>query len=91
MHPWCRSTTICNITDEELTNMKRRARNPITGKNELVPANMTYEQWYKKYVEGNPDAQLMEKKVRNLVQQIQSNSSNDLQANELGKDTCTKR
>lgn len=67
MHPWCRSTTICNITDEELANMKRRARNPITGKNELVPANMTYEQWYKKYVANNPDAQLMEKKVKNLT------------------------
>jgi SPP1 gp7 family putative phage head morphogenesis protein len=67
MHPWCRSTTICNITDEELANMKRRARNPITGKNELVPANMTYDQWYKKYVEGNPDAQLIEKKVKNLT------------------------
>ncbi|KAB1438710.1 phage head morphogenesis protein [Candidatus Galacturonibacter soehngenii] len=67
MHPWCRSTTICNITDEELANMKRRARNPITGKNELVPANMTYEQWYKKYVADNPDAQLMEKKVKNLT------------------------
>lgn len=67
MHPWCRSTTICNITDEELANMKRRARNPITGKNELVPANMAYEQWYKKYVANNPDAQLMEKKVKNLA------------------------
>lgn len=66
MHPWCRSTTICNITDKELANMKRRARNPITGKNELVPANMTYEQWYKKYVADNPDVQLMEKKVKNL-------------------------
>ena len=52
MHPWCRSTTICDISDDELAQMQRRARNPETGKNELVPANMTYEQWHKKYVGG---------------------------------------
>lgn len=51
MHPWCRSTTICDISDEELAQMKRRARNPETGKTEVIPADMTYEQWYKKYVE----------------------------------------
>lgn len=49
MHPWCRSTTICDISDEELSHMKRRSKNPVTGKSELVPANMTYEEWHKKY------------------------------------------
>lgn len=46
MHPWCRSTTICDITDEELAQMKRRARDPVTGKVKTIPGNMTYQQWY---------------------------------------------
>ena len=53
MHPWCRSTTICDISDEELSQMKRRSKNPVTGKSELVPANMTYEEWQKSFVEGD--------------------------------------
>lgn len=65
MHPWCRSTTICDISDDELSQMQRRARNPITGKNETVPANMTYEQWYKKNVKGRPEAEANEKMIRN--------------------------
>ena len=52
MHPWCRSTTICDISDEELAQMERRSRNPVTGKSEKVPANMTYEEWHKKFVDG---------------------------------------
>lgn len=65
MHPWCRSTTICEISDDELAQMQRRARNPVTGKNETVPANMTYEQWYVKNVKGHPEAELNEKMMRN--------------------------
>lgn len=65
MHPWCRSTTICDISDEELSHMKRRSKNPVTGKTELVPENMTYEEWHKKYIDGNKDAELKEKIIRN--------------------------
>lgn len=65
MHPWCRSTTICDISDEELSHMKRRSKNQVTGKTELVPANMTYEEWHKKYIDGNKDAELKEKMIRN--------------------------
>lgn len=65
MHPWCRSTTICDISDEELAQMQRRARNPVTGKNETVPANMTYEQWYTKNVKGRPEPEANEKMIRN--------------------------
>lgn len=53
MHPWCRSTTIAYVDDETLAGMKRRARNPATGKNEIVPANMTYDEWYAKYGPDN--------------------------------------
>jgi len=65
MHPWCRSTTICDISDAELAQMQRRARDPVTGKTNLVPANMSYEQWHKKYVAGNPEMVLKEKMVKN--------------------------
>lgn len=65
MHPWCRSTTICDISDEELSHMKRRSKNPVTGKTKLVPENMTYEEWHKKYIDGNKDAELKEKIIRN--------------------------
>ncbi|WP_249274573.1 minor capsid protein [Streptococcus pseudopneumoniae] len=53
MHPWCRSTTVGYDEDADYSNLKRRARNPVTGKTELVPADMTYKEWYSKYVDGN--------------------------------------
>lgn len=64
MHPWCRSTTTCDISGEELSQMQRRARNPVTGKSEIVPASMTYEQWHDKYVKGNKDAEAKEKEMK---------------------------
>jgi len=50
MHQGCRCTTISDISLEELARMKRWARDPVTGKTMYVPADMTYEEWYKKYV-----------------------------------------
>lgn len=50
MHPWCRSTTVGYDEDADYSKLKRRARNPDTGKTELVPADMTYKEWYSKYV-----------------------------------------
>lgn len=50
LHPWCRSTTIAHDEDADYSKLKRRARNPETGKTELVPADMTYKEWYSKYV-----------------------------------------
>ncbi|MDO4647419.1 MAG: minor capsid protein [Eubacteriales bacterium] len=47
MHPWCRSTTIADVSPETLATMQRRARDPETGKTYLVPADMTYQEWYK--------------------------------------------
>lgn len=40
MHPRCRCTTTIN-TDYT----SRRARNPLTGKNEIVDGDLTYSQW----------------------------------------------
>ena len=64
MHPWCRSTTICDISDQELSQMQRRARNPVTGRTETIPASMTYEQWYDKNVKGNKEAEAKEKQMK---------------------------
>ena len=60
MHPWCRSTTISDIDDETLSRMTRAAYNPETGRTEKVPANMTYDEWYQKYVKGNTKAEAQE-------------------------------
>lgn len=49
MHPFCRSTTRAYFGPKTLDNIERRARNPATGKNELVPASMAYPEWEKKY------------------------------------------
>nr|DAN67044.1 MAG TPA: minor capsid protein [Caudoviricetes sp.] len=50
LHPWCRSTTVGYDEDADYSKLKRRARNPKTGKVEYVPADMTYKEWYSKYV-----------------------------------------
>ncbi|MDT8715449.1 minor capsid protein [Clostridium sp. 19966] len=68
LHPWCRSTTIVFLDEKELENLKRRAKDPKTGKAYLVPANMSYNEWYKTYVidkYGQDQADIMKKKVLN--------------------------
>ena len=50
LHPWCRSTTIAHDEDIDYSKLERRARNPETGKVEYVLADMTYKEWYSKYV-----------------------------------------
>lgn len=52
LHPWCRSTTIAHDEDIDYSKLERRARNPETGKVEYVPADMSYKEWYDKYVDG---------------------------------------
>lgn len=52
MHVFCRSTTRAKIDVGVRRGIMRRARNPRTGKNELIPAGMNYKQWYEKYVKG---------------------------------------
>ena len=50
LHPWCRSTTIAHDDDIDYNKLERRARNPKTGKVEYVSADMSYKEWYSKYV-----------------------------------------
>lgn len=62
-HWHCRTTTIPYIEDGEIG--KKIARDPITGKNYEVPADMKYKEWHKQYVEDNPEAVIEEKKIKN--------------------------
>nr|DAS44295.1 MAG TPA: minor capsid protein [Caudoviricetes sp.] len=58
LHPWCRSTTIAHDDDIDYSKLERRARNPETGKVEYVPADMSYKEWYEKYVEKPREREL---------------------------------
>lgn len=58
LHPWCRSTTIAHDDDIDYNKLERRARNPETGKVEYVPADMSYKEWYDKYVEKPREREL---------------------------------
>lgn len=65
MHPWCRSTTISVVDEALIAKMQRFAIDPATGKRIKVPRSMNYEQWYNKYVQGKPEVELEEKKLKN--------------------------
>ena len=45
LHPNCRSKTRVYMGEEIEATLKRRARNPVTGKNEVID-NMSYKEWY---------------------------------------------
>lgn len=47
LHPNCRSKTRGYLGEEAEKSLKRRARNPLTGKTEVIP-NMSYQKWAKK-------------------------------------------
>lgn len=65
MHPWCRSTIAPIIDRELLQNMTRAALDPSTGKRIKIPATMTYQEWYDKYVKGKPETEAKEKAAQN--------------------------
>lgn len=58
LHPRCRCTTV-PVTEFQIGG-KRAARNPATGKTEYVEKKLTYEEWWKKYVENAAENDIME-------------------------------
>ena len=66
LHPWCRSTTIAYDEDADYSKLERRARNPETGKVEYVPADMSYKEWYDKYVAKDREKENVEKSKENI-------------------------
>lgn len=43
------------MSNEELSNLQRRARDPDTGETKLVPASMTYEEWKAENIDPETD------------------------------------
>lgn len=62
MHPWCRSTTTPVVYEDRIGT---RAARDKDGKKYNVPGNMTYEQWYDKYVKTDPEYLKVEKMYKN--------------------------
>jgi SPP1 gp7 family putative phage head morphogenesis protein len=50
-HPLCRCTTVPHYDDTPTEGLTRVARNPETGKTYEVPADMSYREWKKKFIE----------------------------------------
>ena len=48
LHPNCRSTTRAYMGEEIEKTLKRRARNPVTGENEIID-NISYREWAEKH------------------------------------------
>lgn len=68
MHPFCRSTTISDLSKDVLSKLRRRARDPITGRTYTVPATTSYEEWLK-YVQekhGHDTIKNIQIKTRNF-------------------------
>lgn len=68
LHPHCRSSTIAYRDKETLDNLKRRARDPKTGKTYVLDKNMSYDEWYQKFVVekfGKKEADVLEKYIKN--------------------------
>ncbi len=63
-HPGCRCDEVPKI-DEKYTKNHQRAARGKDGKTYYVPVDMTYPEWYKTYVESDPDWLLQEKKHKN--------------------------
>ena len=64
-HPFCRTVTIAVLDDMNLAELQRRAWDPKTGRNTKVPADATYQKWYKQNVANNPKAVAVEKMIKN--------------------------
>ncbi|MCD8381534.1 MAG: hypothetical protein LUC30_01245 [Clostridiales bacterium] len=41
-----------DMSEGQLNRVNRAARDPVTGKSVTVPGDMTYREWYEKYVKG---------------------------------------
>jgi len=50
LHSFCRCTTVAEFDDDTMEGLQRRAKDE-NGKYILVPQDMTYQEWYNKYVD----------------------------------------
>lgn len=59
LHPFCRSTTIPYIPDDEFDAGNTRAARNAAGETYTVPASMNYREWREKYVDGTGQADIL--------------------------------
>jgi SPP1 gp7 family putative phage head morphogenesis protein len=50
IHPNCRCVVTAAMTTEALQNIKRRHRDPATGKNQLISGDITWSDWVKTFL-----------------------------------------
>lgn len=55
LHPFCRSAVAPSLDSVNRAELQRRARDPKTGKNVLIPADMDYNEWKAWVDDGSPD------------------------------------
>lgn len=91
-HCNCRTTTVPYF-DDFTEDEKRAARNPQTNAYNKVPADMTYDEWKKKYVKdglsaNNNDESIAEHEKPKLIGKVKKNDSSELTKyeNEIVKD-----
>jgi SPP1 gp7 family putative phage head morphogenesis protein len=57
LHAFDRCTTVPAYDDDDLSEETRVARDPGTGRNYMVPADMTYPLWHDKYIAGKTQSE----------------------------------
>ncbi|WP_196001964.1 minor capsid protein [Clostridium sp. 1001271B_151109_B4] len=68
MHPWCRSSIGPIIDGGVAQRIGVRTKDVVTGENNVIKGDITYKEWYDKYVVdkyGEDKAKELEKKVKN--------------------------
>ena len=85
MHPFCRSTTIAEFGEDTLAGMERRARDK-NGNVVKVPADMTYDEWYRKFVEKEAPAAVptmeLSSDIRSKCYELKKQYSDEIKAAE---------
>lgn len=66
-HVCCRSTTCPYFDDEFTIGELRVGKNVQTGETNYFPANMTYEEWYARYIKTSPESQMAITKEQHLA------------------------
>ena len=82
-HPFCRTTVLSELDDQNLGELKRRSRDPETGKVKTFPGDITYRRWYESEVANNPEALFAE--------QVAKHRGADLQQHERYLNTLGKK
>jgi SPP1 gp7 family putative phage head morphogenesis protein len=52
-HPYCRTTVLSVLDDQDMSKLQRRSRDPQTGKTKKFKGDITYEDWYNMEIKGN--------------------------------------